>query len=97
MLLFRRFTQTKDYTQYLEGIPRIRDLTKLKCAIRENVDAIGDLTDSPKFGNGSKIRKEYDIRNSRMKEVRLQNSREKGAGMPARPGPNFPDPIQSKG
>ena len=73
------------------------DLTKIQCGIRENVDGIGDLTDLPKFGNGSKSGKEYDIRNSRMKEVRLQNSSEKGAGMHARPGPNFPDPIQSKG
>ena len=70
---------------------------KLQCGSRGNVDGIGDLTDLPKFGNGSKIGKEYDIRNSRMKAVQLQNSREKGAGMRARPGPNFPDPIQSKG
>ena len=64
-------------------------MTKLQCGIRENVNGIGDLTDSPKFGNGSKIGKEYDVRNSRMKEVRLHNSREKGAGMHVRPGARF--------
>ena len=41
------FTKTDKARRVSKGIPGIRDLTKIQCGIRENVDGIRDLTATP--------------------------------------------------
>ena len=40
-------TKTHKARRVCKGIPRIRDLTKVQCGIREKVDGIRDLTATP--------------------------------------------------